>query len=159
MKSTIITFQSVINQNDTLRVEKSFMFLSVCFNVPCLMKLPSICSTLPCMSFCFCLSFFSPFTSPSDLWTLACDCDPVGSLEGGVCDSHTDPNMGMISGQCRCKANVKGTRCDDCKEGYYGLSQNDPLGCQRTYACVCLLLKTLLCLYKVERCFGYNETL
>lgn len=63
----------------------------------------------------------------------ACDCDPVGSLEGGVCDSHTDLDLGMIAGQCRCKANVRGMRCDDCKEGYYGLSQNNPLGCECMY--------------------------
>ncbi|KAK6480575.1 laminin subunit beta-1 [Huso huso] len=61
---------------------------------------------------------------------VACDCDPVGSLEGGVCDSHTDLDLGMIAGQCRCKVNVKGTRCDYCKEGFYGLSRNDPVGCQ-----------------------------
>ncbi|KAM9324405.1 laminin subunit beta-1-like [Gastrophryne carolinensis] len=61
---------------------------------------------------------------------IPCDCDPVGSLDGGVCDSHTNVNLGMIAGQCRCKENVKGERCDSCKENFYGLSRNDPLGCQ-----------------------------
>lgn len=76
----------------------------------------------------------------------ACDCDPVGSLASGVCDSHTDLDLGMIGGQCRCKQNVRGPRCDYCKEGHYGLSIDDPLGCQRK--CVCeLALPTLTTIY------------
>uniref|UniRef100_A0A8C0JEW7 Laminin subunit beta-2-like n=1 Tax=Chelonoidis abingdonii TaxID=106734 RepID=A0A8C0JEW7_CHEAB len=59
-----------------------------------------------------------------------CDCDPVGSLDGGVCDSHTDVALGMIAGQCRCKEHVQGVRCDSCKEAFYGLSRTDPQGCQ-----------------------------
>uniref|UniRef100_A0A671QX33 Laminin subunit beta-1-like n=1 Tax=Sinocyclocheilus anshuiensis TaxID=1608454 RepID=A0A671QX33_9TELE len=61
---------------------------------------------------------------------IPCDCDPVGSVEGGVCDSHTDLDLGMIGGQCRCKQNIRGQRCDYCKEGHYGLSLDNPLGCQ-----------------------------
>ncbi|XP_009953082.1 PREDICTED: laminin subunit beta-4, partial [Leptosomus discolor] len=61
---------------------------------------------------------------------LPCNCDPEGTLHNGVCDSHTDPALGMVAGQCPCKENVEGVRCDKCRVNYYGLSGSDPLGCQ-----------------------------
>ncbi|XP_062396598.1 laminin subunit beta-2 isoform X1 [Sardina pilchardus] len=65
---------------------------------------------------------------------VACDCDPDGSENGGVCDSHDEPSLRMMAGQCRCKDHVEGLRCDKCKAGFYGLSADNPQGCR---PCMC----------------------
>ncbi|XP_058144289.1 laminin subunit beta-2 [Dasypus novemcinctus] len=61
----------------------------------------------------------------------SCDCDPVGTQDGGRCDPHDDPVLGLVSGQCRCKEHVVGARCQQCRDGFFGLSASDPRGCQR----------------------------
>ncbi|GIY10887.1 laminin subunit beta-1 [Caerostris extrusa] len=33
----------------------------------------------------------------------ACDCDPIGSLDEGICDSRTDSLSGLVAGRCHCK--------------------------------------------------------
>ncbi|XP_044534884.1 laminin subunit beta-2-like [Gracilinanus agilis] len=60
-----------------------------------------------------------------------CDCDPSGAQDGGLCDPHDDPILGLVSGQCRCKEHVVGPRCQLCRDGYFGLSTTNPQGCQR----------------------------
>uniref|UniRef100_A0A671WXI8 Laminin, beta 2-like n=1 Tax=Sparus aurata TaxID=8175 RepID=A0A671WXI8_SPAAU len=50
----------------------------------------------------------------------ACQCDPQGSLSG-ECDK--------VGGQCRCKPNVMGRRCDQCAPGTYGFGVNGCTAC------------------------------
>ncbi|XP_051549881.1 laminin subunit beta-3 [Myxocyprinus asiaticus] len=63
---------------------------------------------------------------------LRCQCNSVGSLNSGQCDS--------VTGDCVCKAYVEGARCDQCKAGYYNLNANNPFGCSK---CVCSSVGTV----------------
>ncbi|XP_006834111.1 PREDICTED: laminin subunit beta-3 [Chrysochloris asiatica] len=60
---------------------------------------------------------------------IPCECDPDGAVPGAPCDP--------VSGQCVCKENVQGERCDFCKPGFTGLTYTNPQGCHR---CDCNIL-------------------
>lgn len=50
-----------------------------------------------------------------------CDCHPTGT------DTlNTNGHCGQQDGQCPCKANVMGRRCDTCKDSTFGLLQVGP---------------------------------
>ncbi|KAJ8913194.1 hypothetical protein NQ315_009031 [Exocentrus adspersus] len=70
----------------------------------------------------------------------ACDCDPHGSLDGGICDSVTDTVNALVAGSCHCKSNVEGRRCDICKNGYWNFTEANPDGCQE---CTCHTFGTI----------------
>lgn len=70
----------------------------------------------------------------------SCDCDPVGALDDGICDSVADPESENEAGACHCKTHVKGRRCDICREGYWNLTESNPDGCDE---CTCNILGTV----------------
>ena len=59
-----------------------------------------------------------------------CLCNVPGSESsaGGSCNATT--------GQCTCKANVMGLKCDTCKTGFLNLQASDVDGCERKKAIV-----------------------
>lgn len=69
-----------------------------------------------------------------------CDCDPHGSLDGGICDSITSSENSLVAGSCHCKTNVEGRRCDICKNGFWNFTENNPAGCQ---SCTCNIFGTI----------------
>uniref|UniRef100_A0A3P8X1D7 Laminin subunit beta 4 n=1 Tax=Cynoglossus semilaevis TaxID=244447 RepID=A0A3P8X1D7_CYNSE len=52
---------------------------------------------------------------------IPCECSAEGS-RSSECD--------VLSGQCVCKENVEGRRCDRCKPGFFNMRREDPDGCQ-----------------------------
>ena len=76
-----------------------------------------------CSFICFC------FLPQSSCFSLACDCSTVGSAPDSQynCDNAT--------GQCFCKDNVFGRRCDECKDTYWNLTPDNPQGCLGRYRC------------------------
>ncbi|CAB4038180.1 Hypothetical predicted protein, partial [Paramuricea clavata] len=63
-----------------------------------------------------------------------CDCDPVGAVGRGECQMEEDPVRNLRAGECICKENVNGVRCDRCKDGFFNLQQDNLQGCE---ACGC----------------------
>ena len=53
-----------------------------------------------------------------------CSCSVIGSTDT-VCNVET--------GQCQCKTNADGLRCDSCKGDSFNLNAGNPDGCQKCF--------------------------
>ena len=67
-------------------------------------------------------------------FTKTCDCNPTGS-KSSLCDKY--------SGQCECKKNVAGRKCQRCQPGFYGFGAD---GCIRKFYLFFYILETKLSL-------------
>uniref|UniRef100_A0A4W5KBC8 Laminin subunit alpha 2 n=1 Tax=Hucho hucho TaxID=62062 RepID=A0A4W5KBC8_9TELE len=64
---------------------------------------------------------------------ISCNCNVAGS-DSQTCDAGQDVcACADRTGQCSCKVNIQGLKCDQCKSRTFGLSRNNPLGCSQCY--------------------------
>lgn len=56
-----------------------------------------------------------------------CYCRHCGCLEAG--SFNNQPNCRSDNGDCACKSNVEGKRCDRCKPGYFHMDLKNEFGC------------------------------
>ena len=64
----------------------------------------------------------------------SCECDFAGT-KSETCDPITKRcQCDDDGGKCQCKANVIGQKCDSCKNGTFGIQEDNPNGCT---ACFC----------------------
>lgn len=66
-------------------------------------------------------------TERSVFMFVACDC----STNGATLDSLY--NCDNFTGQCECKTNVMGRRCDECLDTFWNLTRENPDGCIGVY--------------------------
>ncbi|XP_074646812.1 laminin subunit beta-1-like [Tubulanus polymorphus] len=67
-----------------------------------------------------CKKFFFSISASIHQQASECDCDPMGS---------TSNECNTLGGQCQCKPNVIGRRCDQCAPGTYGFGPNGCTAC------------------------------
>lgn len=105
---------------------KLILSMSAIINDGALRKLPQLtCNhnfiAPECLVYLFFCLFIIIYLSVccNFLLYLACQCDPQGSVSS-QCD--------VRGGQCPCRPNITGRRCDRCAPGSYGFG---PAGCKR----------------------------
>lgn len=74
----------------------------------------------------FCRDSVFSLTADHNDGALSCSCDSDGSLSF-FCDK--------FGGQCQCKPNVIGRRCEACQTGYYGFPDCRACDCPSTALC------------------------
>ena len=76
------------------------------------------------MNYCLFVPFHSLYPLFSSTILLSeCQCNPIGVLAGPLCVAE-DTAL-YIAGQCLCKPNVTGVRCDECEDGFLQFNDNN----------------------------------